>query len=149
MKLIPEAMAQTEQAAPAAPEAAPPAAPAAGGKATTSAPAPLGPDAAPPTMPDIFAQVAPLLVIVAIVWAIVIRPQHRRQKDQQNALKNVRRGDIVVTSGGLIGKVTKVVDDAEFEIELAPNVRSRMLRSAISEVRAKGEPVKDAAPSKS
>jgi preprotein translocase subunit YajC len=53
----------------------------------------------------------------------------------------------VVTSSGLIGKVTKSVDDAEFEIEIAPNVRSRMLRSAIVEVRSKGEPVKDQAPS--
>jgi preprotein translocase subunit YajC len=157
MKLIPEAMAQTEQAPSQAPEAAPaPTAPATppaaptppAGKATTSTPAPLAPTDQPPTMPDLFAQVVPLLVIVAIVYAIVIRPQHRRQKEQQNALKNVRRGDTVVTSGGLIGKVTKVVDDAEFEIELAPNVRSRMLRTAISEIRTKGEPVKDSAPSK-
>ena len=57
-----------------------------------------------------------------------------------------RRGDVVVTTGGLIGKVTKSVDDTEVEFEIAPNVRARFARSGIAEVRAKGEPVKDATP---
>ena len=60
-----------------------------------------------------------------------------------------RRGDVVVTTGGLIGKVTKSVDDNEVELEIAPNVRVRLARSGISEVRAKGEPVKDSPPAKS
>ena len=60
-------------------------------------------------------------------------------------MKNIRRGDTVITSGGIIGKVTKVVDDAELEVEIAPNVRVRVARSMVSEVRAKGEPVKDVA----
>jgi preprotein translocase subunit YajC len=51
----------------------------------------------------------------------------------------------VITTGGLIGKVTKVVDDAELELEIAPNVKVRVLRSMITDVRAKGEPVKDQA----
>ena len=84
-----------------------------------------------------------VLVIIGIVYLIVIRPQQRRQKEQQNQLKNIRRGDTVVTASGFIGKVTKIIDDNEFEIEIATNVRSRMLRSAITEVRTKGEPVKE------
>jgi preprotein translocase subunit YajC len=142
MKLIPEAMAQTDQSpAPAAP-ATPPAAP----KTTTSTGAqqPGGQDA-PPSLPDLAAQIVPVLVIIGIVYLIVIRPQQRRQREQQTQLKNIRRGDTVVTTSGFIGKVTKIVDDNEFEIELAPNFRSRMLRTAITEIRTKGEPV----PSKS
>jgi preprotein translocase subunit YajC len=60
-------------------------------------------------------------------------------------VKNVRRGDTVVTNGGLIGKVTKVIDDDQIEIEIADEVRIRQLRTMLSEVRAKGEPVKDEA----
>ena len=156
MKLIPEAMAQTEQAPtsnapPAAPSAAPPAPSATpapvgskGGTATTGQP---NPEAPPVSLPDLIAQIVPVLVVIGIVYLIVLRPQQRAQKEKAKQLGNVRRGDIVVTSSGLIGKVTKSVDDAEFEIEIAPNVRSRMLRTAIVEVRSKGEPVKDQAPS--
>jgi preprotein translocase subunit YajC len=168
MKLIPEAMAQTEQAptpdaAPAAPIAAPaPAAPATPAPPPATAPAPVvgkgattatatqpNPDAPPVSLPDMIAQVVPVLVVVGIVYLIVLRPQQRAAKEKAKQLGNVRRGDIVVTSSGLIGKVTKAIDDAEFEIEIAPNVRSRMLRSAIVEVRSKGEPVKDTPPPKS
>ena len=62
-------------------------------------------------------------------------------------VKNVRRGDTVVTSGGLIGKITKVVDDDQLEVEIADGVRIRQMRGMISDVRAKGEPVKDEAAS--
>jgi preprotein translocase subunit YajC len=160
MKMIPEAMAQTEQApTPAAPPSAPPAAPAApatpapsaapaaGPKgATTSTTGQPNPDAPPVSLPDLIAQIVPIVVVIGIVYLIVLRPQQRAQKTKEAQLKNVRRGDIVVTTSGLIGKVTKSVDEAEFEIEIAPNVRSRMLRTAIVEVRSKGEPVKDQAP---
>ncbi len=57
----------------------------------------------------------------------------------------MRRGDTIVTTGGLIGKITKVVDEAELEVEIAPNVRVRVARGMISDVRAKGEPVKESA----
>jgi preprotein translocase subunit YajC len=80
---------------------------------------------------------------MGIVYILVIRPRARREKEQLAQLRNVRRGDTLVTSGGLVGKVTKSIDDDEVEIEIAPNVRVRLLRSAITEVRAKGEPVKD------
>jgi preprotein translocase subunit YajC len=58
-------------------------------------------------------------------------------------VKNVRKGDTVITSGGLVGRITKVVDDDQVEIEIADGVRVRQMRSMVSDVRAKGEPVKD------
>jgi len=58
-------------------------------------------------------------------------------------IANIRRGDTVVTTGGFIGKVAKLVDDGEVQIDLAEGVRVRVVRSMISEVRAKGEPVKE------
>ena len=58
-------------------------------------------------------------------------------------VKNVRRGDTVITNGGLVGKVTKVVDDEQIEVEIADGVRVRQMRSMLADVRAKGEPVKE------
>ncbi len=58
-------------------------------------------------------------------------------------VKNIRRGDTVITSGGLVGKVTKVVDDDQIEVEISDRVRVRQMRQMITDVRAKGEPVKD------
>ena len=78
------------------------------------------------------------------MYFMVLRPQQKRAKEQADLIKNIRRGDTVITSGGLIGKVTKVVDDAEIEVEIAPNVRVRVARPMVTDVRAKGEPVKDA-----
>lgn len=78
------------------------------------------------------------------MYFMILRPQQKRAKDQADLIKNIRRGDTVTTTGGLIGKVTKVVDDAELEVEIAPNVRVRMSRPMVADVRAKGEPVKDA-----
>ena len=93
---------------------------------------------------DALVQLVPIVAMVTIVYFIILRPQQRRQKEQREMVMAARRGDIVVTTGGLIGKVTKSVDDNEVEFEIAPNVRVRLARSGISEVRAKGEPVKDA-----
>ena len=151
MKLIQTAQAQTD-----APAATPPAPPAPAAPPVPTAPAapPVPPSTAVQTAPDagagpqapapdMITQLVPLILVTLIVYFIVLRPQARRTKEQKESLKNVRRGDTVVTSGGLIGKVTKTVDDAEVEVELAQNIRVRVLRSAIAEVRAKGEPVKD------
>ena len=88
---------------------------------------------------------APFAIVLVIMYFLVMRPQQQRAKQQAEMLKNIRRGDTVVTSGGLIGKVTKSVDDNEIEVEIAPNVRIRQARGMVAEVRAKGEPVKDAA----
>ncbi len=85
--------------------------------------------------------------ILLIMYFMVLRPQQKRAKDQADLVKNIRRGDTIVTSGGLIGKVSKVVDAAEIEVEIAPNVRVRVSRPSVSDVRTKGEPVKDVAAS--
>jgi preprotein translocase subunit YajC len=85
----------------------------------------------------------PFILIFVIMYFLILRPQQRRVKQHQEMVKNVRRGDTVVTSGGLVGKVTKVVDDEQIEVEIAENVRVRQARQMIAEVRAKGEPVKD------
>ena len=92
-----------------------------------------------------FQLLTPIVIIGAIMYFLVLRPQQRAARDRADLLKNIRRGDTVITTGGIIGKVTKVVDDAELEIEIAQNVRVRVARPMISEVRAKGEPVKDVA----
>jgi preprotein translocase subunit YajC len=93
---------------------------------------------------DLFIQIVPFVLIFVIMWFLIIRPQQKRVKSHQEMIKNVRRGDTVVTSGGIVGKVTKVVDDGEIEVEIADNVRVRIVRSMISEVRSKTEPVKAA-----
>ncbi len=99
----------------------------------------------PPGSSDVILQLVPFALIFVILYFLIIRPQQKRAKDHAALIKNLRRGDSVVTSGGLIGKITKVIDDAEIELEIAPNVRVRAARALISEVRAKGEPVKDQA----
>jgi preprotein translocase subunit YajC len=87
----------------------------------------------------------PFVLIFVIMYFLILRPQQKRVKTHQEMVKNVRRGDTVVTNGGLIGKVTKVIDEDQIEIEIADEVRIRQLRAMLSEVRAKGEPVKDEA----
>ena len=90
---------------------------------------------------DLFAMLVPLILIMAVFWFLLIRPQQKRAKEHQELIRGIRRGDVVATSGGLIGKVARVVDDNEVLLEVADNVRIRVQKQAISEVRAKGEPV--------
>ena len=85
----------------------------------------------------------PFILIFVIMYFLILRPQQKRVKMHQEMVKNLRRGDTVVTSGGLVGKVTKVVDDDQIEVEIGDGVKVRQMRQMISEVRAKGEPVKD------
>ncbi len=87
--------------------------------------------------------VLPILVIFAILYFLVLRPQRMQAKQHQEMVKNVRRGDVVITNGGTVGKVTKVVDDDQIEIEIADGVRVRQVRSMVAGVRSKTEPVKD------
>lgn len=87
----------------------------------------------------------PFILIFVIMYFLILRPQQRRVKAHQEMVKNLRRGDTVITSGGLIGKVTKVVDDEQIEIEISEDLRIRQMRQMVAEVRAKGEPVKDEA----
>ena len=88
-------------------------------------------------------QLLPFVLIFVIMYFLIIRPQRQRLRQHQEMVKNVRRGDTIVTSGGLIGKIAKVVDDNEVQLEIAEGVRVRVSRGMISEVRSKGEPVKD------
>jgi preprotein translocase subunit YajC len=85
----------------------------------------------------------PFVLIFVIMYFLILRPQQKRVKEHADLVKNLRRGDTVVTSGGLLGKVTKVVDDEQVEIEVADGVRVRQMRQMVSGVRAKSEPVKD------
>lgn len=88
-------------------------------------------------------QFLPFVAIFAVMYFLVLRPQQQRLKDHKSLVSGIRRGDTVVTAGGIIGKVTRVVDETEVQVEIADNVRVRVLKSTVSDVRAKGEPVKD------
>ena len=87
--------------------------------------------------------VLPFILIFVIMYFLIIRPQQQRAKTHRQLVQNVRRGDMVVTSGGLIGKVTKLVDDKEIQVEIAENTRVRVTRGSISDVLTKSEPVKE------
>jgi preprotein translocase subunit YajC len=84
----------------------------------------------------------PFALIFIIMYFLIIRPQQKKAKEHNELVKNIRRGDTVITSSGLVGKVTKVVDDDQIEFEIADGVRVRQMRQMISIVRAKGEPTK-------
>ena len=96
---------------------------------------------------DMLTSLLPFGLIFVIMYFLILRPQQKRVKQHAEMVKNVRKGDTVVTSGGLVGRVTRVVDDDQVEIEIADGVRVRQMRSMVSDVRAKGEPVKDEAAS--
>ncbi|HLP69198.1 MAG: preprotein translocase subunit YajC [Rhizobiaceae bacterium] len=82
---------------------------------------------------------APLMV----VWYFfLIRPQRQQMKKREETLSSIRRGDQVVLGGGIVGKVAKVIDDKELDVEIGDGVKVRVLRSYVAEVRVKGEPVK-------
>ncbi|WP_262691378.1 preprotein translocase subunit YajC [Kordiimonas aestuarii] len=83
----------------------------------------------------------PFILIIAIFWFLILRPQNKKMKAHREMVANVRRGDTVVTAGGLIGKVAKVKeDDNEIDVDLAEGVRVRVVKSTLTDVRAKGEP---------
>ncbi|MEH3144210.1 MAG: preprotein translocase subunit YajC [Methylobacterium frigidaeris] len=94
---------------------------------------------------DVILQVVPFVLIFVIMYFLILRPQQRKAKQHQDMVRNVRRGDTVVTNGGILGRVSKVTDEAsEIEVEIAEGVRVKVVRGMIAEVRAKGEPVKAA-----
>jgi preprotein translocase subunit YajC len=90
---------------------------------------------------DMLVQIAPLALIFVVFYFFLIRPQQQKAKQQRSMLDAIRRGDRVVTGGGFIGTVAKVVNNDEVLIDLADNVRVRVVRSTISQVLAKTEPV--------
>ena len=94
---------------------------------------------------DVFTSlVIPMVLIFGIMYFLLIRPQQKKMKEHQAMIESVRRGDSVITAGGLVGKVTKVKDDAgEIEIEIASGVNVRVVRSTLSAVKSKTEPAKE------
>src|SRR5215469_6641348 len=81
-----------------------------------------------------------MVVLFAIFYFLTIRPQQQRAKQHRDMVNNVRRGDTVVTAGGIVGRVAKVKDEAEIMLEIADNVQIRVLKSTLSEVRARTQP---------
>jgi len=92
---------------------------------------------------DSFTAIAPLIFIFAIMYFLLIRPQQQRVKQLKAMIDNVRRGDTVITAGGLVGKVVKApaADDPEITVEIADNVQVKVIKATLSEVRAKSQPV--------
>jgi preprotein translocase subunit YajC len=87
-------------------------------------------------------QFLPLIAIFAIMYFLMIRPQQKKMKEHKAMVEAVSRGDQVVTQGGLIGKVSKVKDNNEVEVELAEGVKVRVVQSTIAQVLNKTEPKK-------
>ena len=86
------------------------------------------------------AQFLPLILIFAIMYFLLIRPQQKKMKQHQNMVEALRRGDQVITQGGVIGKVSKVKEDGELEVEIAEGVKVRVVKSTIAQVLTKTEP---------
>lgn len=90
--------------------------------------------------PSFLIQLIPFVAIIAIMYLLIIRPQQQRMKAHQAMIAAVKRGDVVVTSGGIIGKVVKVMDNDEVEVEIAKEVRIKVIKSTIADIRSKTEP---------
>ncbi len=89
---------------------------------------------------DSLSQFLPLILIFVVFYFLLFRPQQKKAKAHREMISQVRRGDKVLTQGGIIGQVNKVIDDAELLVEIAEGVRVRVTRGAISEVLAKTGP---------
>ncbi|WP_373085765.1 preprotein translocase subunit YajC [Sneathiella sp.] len=85
-------------------------------------------------------QLLPLVLIGVVFYFLLIRPQQKRAKDHRAMIAAVRRGDNVVTAGGIMGKVTKVRDDNVVQIEVAPEVRIDVVKATLTDVKGKIEP---------
>ncbi len=82
----------------------------------------------------------PLLLIFVVFYFLMIRPQQKRAKEHRAMVGNMRRGDTVVTGGGIVAKVTRVIDENDAQVEIADGVRVKVVKSTVSEVRTRGEP---------
>ena len=91
---------------------------------------------------EAFAQFVPLILIFLIMYFLLIRPQQKKVKEHQAMVAALRRGDQVVTQGGVVGKVVKVKDDGELELEIAEGVKVRVIQNTIATVISKTEPAK-------
>ena len=91
---------------------------------------------------DVVMGILPFVLIFVIMYFLIIRPQRQQMKQREAMLAAIRRNDTIVTGGGIVGKVIKVHDDGELDVEIAKDMRVRMLRSMVSDVRVKGEAAK-------
>lgn len=87
-----------------------------------------------------FGSIIPLILIFGIMYFLLIRPQQQKLKQHKAMVEGVRRGDQVITQGGIFGKVTKVKDDGEIEVEIATGVKVRVVKATLSQVVSKTEP---------
>ncbi|MGY9034266.1 MAG: preprotein translocase subunit YajC [Rhodobacterales bacterium] len=87
-------------------------------------------------------QFVPLILIFAIMYFLLIRPQQKKAKEHTNMVSNLRRGDNIITQGGIVGKVAKVKEDGEIEVEIAEGVKVRVIKSTVATVISKTEPAK-------
>lgn len=90
--------------------------------------------------PDALVSILPFVLIFVVMYFLIIRPQRTQMKKRSAMLAAVRRGDTVVTGGGLVGKVTKVINDGEVEVDLGNGVKVIAVRGMLADVRTKGEP---------
>ncbi|MCC5999608.1 MAG: preprotein translocase subunit YajC [Pararhodobacter sp.] len=93
--------------------------------------------------PSLISTLIPFILIFAIMWFLLIRPQQKKMKEHRAMVEALRRGDQVVTAGGMIGKVTKVKEDGEVEVEIADGVKVRVVKQTITAVTSKTEPAKE------
>ena len=92
---------------------------------------------------DMIGFLLPLVAMIGIFYFLVMRPQQKRMKAHQEMVANMKRGDTIVTNGGLIGKVKKVVDDREAMVEFSEGVSIKVVKDMVATVRVKGEPASD------
>lgn len=100
--------------------------------------------AAPGAGPDLLTSLLPLVLIFVVFYFLLIRPQQKKMKEHKNLVANLRRGDRVITGGGMIGLVTKVLSNEEVQVEIAEGVRVRVLKHTVTGVLSKTEPAKAA-----
>ena len=93
--------------------------------------------------PGLISTLIPFILIFAIMWFLLIRPQQKKMKEHRAMVEALRRGDQVVTAGGIVGKVTKVREDGEAEVEIADGVKVRVVSQTITAVVSKSEPAKE------
>lgn len=96
--------------------------------------------------PSLIGSFLPLALIVVLFWLLMIRPQQKKMKEHRAKLDSIRRGDRIVTGGGIYGVVTRVEADNDLQVEIAEGVRVKVARATVTDVLTKGEPAKAAEP---
>ncbi|MCF8474461.1 MAG: preprotein translocase subunit YajC [Emcibacter sp.] len=92
---------------------------------------------------NVIMQFLPFILIIGVFYFLMIRPQQKRVKEHKAMINALRRGDNVITSGGIVAKVSKIIDDNEIELEIATGVKIKVIRSTISTVMGKPAPAND------